>query len=78
VVSFANKPVSTPGNGSMYGVEFDTDLGYSNEGFFAGVAAGVLFPLSAMDQLNVLPDGSSFVVDAGNAWTLQTRLALQF
>jgi uncharacterized protein (TIGR04551 family) len=78
VLSFANKPVATPGNGSMYGVEFDTDLGYSNEGFFAGVAAGVLFPLSAMDQLIVDSGGNSFVVDAGNAWTLQTRLALQF
>jgi hypothetical protein len=31
-----------------------------------------------MDQLIVDSGGNSFVVDAGNAWTLQTRLALQF
>lgn len=78
VISFANKPVATPGNGSMYGVEFDADLGYTNEGFFAGIAGGVLFPLSAMDHPPELGFTGDNAGDAGNAWTLQTRLALKF
>ncbi len=78
VVSFANKPVATPGNGSMYGVEFDGDLGYRNEGFFAGLAAGVLFPLGAMDHPAALGYTDANQGNAGNAWTMQGRLGLQF
>ncbi|HTM18868.1 MAG TPA: TIGR04551 family protein [Kofleriaceae bacterium] len=75
VVSFAAKPASTPGNGDMYGVEFDGDLGYENEGFFAGIAYGVLFPLSAM---NHSADLFGEFADAGTAHTIQSRLVLQF
>ncbi len=50
VTSFALKPVATPGNASMYGIEFDGDVGYTNNGFSAGVAYGVLFPLAAMNH----------------------------
>jgi uncharacterized protein (TIGR04551 family) len=78
VVSFANKPVATPGNGNMYGVEFDGDVGYENEGFFAGLSAGVLFPLGAMDHPAELGYTGDNAGDAGNAWTVQSRLALQF
>jgi len=78
VVSFANKPVSTPGNGSMYGVEFDGDLGYENEGFFAGIAYGVLFPLSAMSHPTELGFMDTGGPDASTAHTIQTRLMLQF
>ena len=84
ITSFANVPVATPGNGSMYGVEFDGDIGYENEGFFAGISYGILFPLGAMDHpedasgaggpgFNYLNPG-----DAGNAQTIQSRLVLQF
>jgi uncharacterized protein (TIGR04551 family) len=79
VMSFANKPVATPGNGLMYGVELDGDLGYRNEGFFAGISYGVLFPLGAMNH----PPDTEFGYglnsgDAGNAQTIQTRLMLSF
>jgi uncharacterized protein (TIGR04551 family) len=87
IASFANNSVSTPGNGSVWGVELDGDLGYHNEreGFFAGISYGALFPLSAMDRLN--PDlgyidsdasGRSELGDAKTAQTVQMRLALKF
>jgi uncharacterized protein (TIGR04551 family) len=79
VVSFANVPVATPGNGSMYGIELDGDLGYENkeEGFFAGVSYGVFFPLGAMDHpAELFPSGP--VGDAETAQTFQTRLVLKF
>src|SRR5690606_19866657 len=50
VTSFAHKRVSTPGNGMMYGVEFDGDVEYHHDGFSAGIAYGVLFPLGALDH----------------------------
>jgi uncharacterized protein (TIGR04551 family) len=88
VTSFALKPVSTPGNESMYGVEFDGDIGYANNGFFTGIAYGVLFPLSAMnhpvDESSSGGPGFPFGTtqenagDAGNAHTIQFRLAVSF
>jgi uncharacterized protein (TIGR04551 family) len=84
VVSFANKPVSTPGNGQMYGIEFDGDLGYHHEGFSAGIAYGVLFPLGALDHPAGDQGGADFGFplgnqgDAGTAHTIQSRLVLKF
>ena len=85
VTAFAHKPVATPGNSSIYGTEFDADLGYSNNGFHAGIAYGVLFPLGAMDHPvgNGSGPGYPWTLetnsgDAGNAHTIQMRLALQF
>src|SRR5207244_1739682 len=48
VTSFAARPVATPGNGQMYGIEFDGDLGYQSSAFFAGFSYGALFPLGAL------------------------------
>ena len=92
VISFVNQPVSTPGNGSMYGIEFDGDLGYQNHGFFAGVSYGVLFPLSALDHPNSINEGGTgfgfpaapqvagrkSLGDAETAQTIQFRLMLKF
>lgn len=87
VTSLALKPVSTPGNDTLYGTEFDADLGYDGQnGFFAGVSYGVLFPLAAMDHpADTLDSGgpglqypANNLGDAGNAHTIQFRLALQF
>ena len=85
IVSFANRPVATPGNARMYGVELNGDIGYRNEdeGFFAGVSYGVLFPLSALDQPSNLgfgdaQSGQEHDPDADNAQTLQTRLIIAF
>ena len=85
VTAAALKPVATPGNETMYGTEFDADLGYQNNGFHAGVTYGVLFPLGAMNH----PSGSEFgfqtdlgdtrnIGDASTAHTIQFRLALEF
>jgi uncharacterized protein (TIGR04551 family) len=93
VTSFALKPVATPGNGTMYGTEFDTDLGYTNGTLFVGISYGVLFPLGAMnhpDDTNAVDAGGTFgygvdpvtgetnVGIAGTAHTIQTRMILRF
>jgi uncharacterized protein (TIGR04551 family) len=86
IFSFANKSVSTPGNGSLWGIELDGDLGYHNdrEGFFAGISYGALFPLDAMDHpagagLGYLSSGGvSETGSASTAQTIQTRLVLKF
>ena len=83
IISFANVPVSTPGNSTMYGAEFNGDLGYRSGGFFAGVSYGILFPLGALDHPLDTDGGTGFgfglnVGDAGNAQTIQSRLMLQF
>lgn len=85
ILSFANQPVSTPGNASMYGFELDAHFGYQNDGFFAGIAYGLLVPLAALDHPgdNALNGGSGFgygsnIGDADTAQTIQTRLVLQF
>ncbi|CAN5896734.1 hypothetical protein BH11MYX3_BH11MYX3_13380 [soil metagenome] len=90
VTSFALKPIATPGNSRMYGTEFDSDVGYSSNGFFLGISYGVLFPFGAMahpaDQIGgttfgygVDADtGSSNIGDASTAHTIQTRLMLTF
>jgi uncharacterized protein (TIGR04551 family) len=80
ILSFANVPVSTPGNSSLWGVELDGDLGYHNdqEGFFAGISYGVLFPLAAMDHPETLYTDSREEGSASTAQTIQMRLALKF
>jgi uncharacterized protein (TIGR04551 family) len=92
VTSFALKPVSTPGNGAIYGTEFDGDIGYNAGHIFAGLSYGVLFPFSALahppdDILNggagfnygTAPDGVSVNQgDAGTSHTVQARLVLTF
>ncbi len=92
ISSFALKPVATPGNGRMYGTEFDTDIGYSSGGLFVGFSYGVLFPFGAMnhnvaDPLNdngaTFGFGSDDVLgdNTGNATTshtIQSRLVLKF
>ncbi len=85
ILSFSNKPVATPGNGRMLGAEFNGDIGYNRDGFFAGVSYGILFPLAGLDHPmdTGVNDGPGFgfggnTGDAGNAQTIQTRLMLQF
>ncbi|HVK89294.1 MAG TPA: TIGR04551 family protein [Kofleriaceae bacterium] len=91
ITSFALKPVATPGNGRMYGTEFNADLGYSNGGLYVGIAYGVLFPMSAMrHQADNIATGETFgwgtdpdtgasnVGDPSTAHTIQTRLILQY
>src|SRR5262249_5827304 len=86
VTSFAARPVATPGNGTLYGLEFDGDLGYQSPSFFAGFAYGVLFPLGAMahpaDDPNATGPGCGYDAsnqgDGGTAHTIQMRLVVKF
>jgi uncharacterized protein (TIGR04551 family) len=91
VTSFALKPVSTPGNGTVYGTEFDGDVGYNGNHIFAGISYGVLFPFGAMAHpandttsggtgFNYGTDanGHSNTGDPGTAHTIQARLVLTF
>jgi uncharacterized protein (TIGR04551 family) len=85
VISFANEPVATPGNGGMWGVEFDGDVGYNTDTFSAGIAYGVLFPLSALSHPEDVGGETSpqfgygaNIGDATTAHTIQTRLSVKF
>ena len=92
ITSFALKPVATPGNSTMYGTEFNGDLGYSSGGLFVGISYGVLFPLAAMNHpaddpgtvaaehaYGTDPDTlQSNVGTAETAHTIQSRLILKF
>ena len=89
ITSFALKPVATPGNETMYGTEFNADIGYTAGGFYGGVAYGVLFPFGALSHpadtatetfgYGTDPDTQeSNVGDAGTAHTIQFKLILSF
>ena len=90
VTSFALKPVATPGNSTMYGTEFDSDLGYSSGGLHLGISYGVLFPLGAMAHpLDTTDEGgpgfqygsdpaNSNTGDPSTAHIIMTRLVLAF
>jgi len=88
ITSFAIRPVATPGNAKMYGTEFDTDLGYSSGGLYAGLSYGVLFPFAALshpesvggyipDPAAATPDKTN-VKDAETAHVIQARAVLAF
>ena len=71
----------------MRGVELNADVGYESEVFHAGLAYGVLFPLSALNHPSTLREQNvplgplefeNNAGDAGAAQTLQLRLLLRF
>jgi uncharacterized protein (TIGR04551 family) len=85
VTAAALRPVATPGNSNMWGIELDSDIGYTSNGFHAGIAYGLFLPLGAMNH----PEdsggggtgfdyGSGNIGDAGNAHTVQARFAVEF
>jgi uncharacterized protein (TIGR04551 family) len=80
IMSFANTLVSTPGNSALWGLELNGGLAYHNdrEGFSAGIAYGVLFPLGALDH----PASDLFAEedqgDAGTAQLIKMNLMLKF
>ena len=84
ITSFALRPVATPGNSTMYGTEFNADIGYSSGGLNIGMSYGVLFPFTAMSHpadvgYGTDPDtGAPNLGDASTAHTIQTRLSLTF
>jgi uncharacterized protein (TIGR04551 family) len=92
ITSMAIKPVATPGNKTLYGTEFNADVGYSSGGLFAGISYGVLFPFGALAHPADDPDaGGTFgygtdpdnalntnIGDASTAHTIQSRFVLSF
>ncbi len=92
ITSFALKPVATPGNSTMYGTEFNGDLGYNGSRVYAGISYGVLFPFAALSHPVTDPAGggpgfpygspSNAAGDnsgtAETAHTIQVRLILGF
>ncbi len=89
VTSFALKPVATPGNSSVYGTEFDSEIGYQTGGMYIGLSYGVLFPFGALNHPGPDISGNSFgfsnddligsnIRDATTSHTIQSRLVLSF
>jgi uncharacterized protein (TIGR04551 family) len=79
IYSLTHDPVGYPGNSRNLGVELDLDIFYRNleEGFFAGIQYGVLFPLGALDRPAEI-FGPNLAADAEAAHTLQGRLIVKF
>jgi len=89
ITSFALKPVATPGNSSVYGTEFDSEIGYKNGGLYIGMSYGVLFPFAALNHPAPDASGNSFgfsnddligsnIRNATTSHTIQSRLVLAF
>jgi uncharacterized protein (TIGR04551 family) len=85
ITSFAVKTISTPGNSSIYGTEFNADLGYTAGGINIGASYGVLFPLGALAHPATDSSGTvdplgygSNVGDGSTAHTIQFRAILAF
>jgi uncharacterized protein (TIGR04551 family) len=87
VTSAAARSVATPGNASLYGIEFDGDVGYHAGGLFAGISYGVLFPLGALGHPaddTATTGGTGFGYDVTNqgdpttAHTIMTRVVVKF
>jgi len=93
ITSFALKPVATPGNETMYGTEFNGEIGYTSGGLYIGISYGVLFPFAAMAHPNVKKGTTENVLgwgtdpdtgipnigeSPGTAHTIQSKLILSF
>ncbi|MGC4083303.1 MAG: hypothetical protein QM736_14640 [Vicinamibacterales bacterium] len=83
--------MATPGNETMYGTEFNGDIGYTSGGLYIGISYGVLFPFAAMAHPNITKNGvenqlkwgtdrdtgaSNIGESPGTAHTIQSRLIL--
>ncbi len=77
--AIADRAVAYPGNSYHLGVELDISLMYRNEeeGFYAGLSYGVLFPLRGLERHADI-FGSQFAKDAGTAQTFQGRIIVKF
>jgi uncharacterized protein (TIGR04551 family) len=82
VVSGSVRPEGTPGNARMYGVELDAVVGYRTGNFFLGLAGGILFPFNALEhkgtEFEAEDPALSNLERDGNAYTIQSRFALEF
>lgn len=76
--AMAHKPVGYPGNSYNLGLEIDAALLYKNEeeGFYAGLVYGVLFPFGALNfPASIF---GQFANEASTAQTFQARLYVKF
>jgi uncharacterized protein (TIGR04551 family) len=76
--ALANRPIAYPGNSYNLGLEIDAALMYRNEeeGFYAGLVYGVLFPFGALSIPGDIYGGTTH--DPDTAQTFQARLAVKF
>ncbi len=77
--AMANRPIGYPGNSYNLGLEIDAALLYKNEeeGFYAGLVYGVLFPFGALNFPAEIY-GAQFAHNADTAQTFQARLYVKF
>jgi uncharacterized protein (TIGR04551 family) len=93
ITSLALKPIATPGNQTVYGTEFNGDLGYHSDHLYFGISYGVLFPFGALSHPAdttgqggpgfgyPTTDANGNMVTTGDPSTahcIQTRLVLAF
>jgi uncharacterized protein (TIGR04551 family) len=78
IYSVAADPIGFPGNKRNLGLELDLDIFYRapEDGFYAGLAYGVLFPLAAIGRPGEIFGSRAF--DSEVAHTLQARLIVKF
>lgn len=78
IYSLANVAVSYPGNSNNLGLELDGSVLYHNDrqGFYAGLAYGVLFPFAALNFPSDIYGAPGF--SAKIAQTFQGRLIVKF
>jgi uncharacterized protein (TIGR04551 family) len=83
IYSLANVPVAYPGNAVNLGLELDGSVMYHNEeeGFYAGVAYGVLFPFAALSlpgaNCDAKDTGGCQIYGPGTAHTAETAQTVQ-
>jgi len=77
--AMAHRAVGYPGNSTNLGLEIDAALMYKNEeeGFYAGLVYGVLFPFGALSLPSSIY-GPMYAKDADTAQTFQARLYVKF
>jgi uncharacterized protein (TIGR04551 family) len=78
--AMANRPVAYPGNSYNLGLEIDAALMYKNEeeGFYAGLVYGVLFPFAALGLPGSIY-GQTYAKESPDiAQTFQARLIVKF
>jgi uncharacterized protein (TIGR04551 family) len=79
--AIANRPVAYPGNSYNLGIEIDAQIMYKNEeeGFYAGLVYGVLFPFAALGQPADIYGGLSGKTSPDTAaQTFQARVIVKF
>jgi len=79
IQSFSHYASSTPGNSNILGTEVDAHLFYeSDDGFYAGIAYGILFPWQGMSHRQEVALSDEKFREAKFAQTVQGIFAVMF